>query len=84
MAVMSDADRRKLWADFMSDSSRDRESLGLTKADGQAAIDAIDQWQQDNAAAFNAAIPLPARTALTANQKARMFLAVARRRWEVD
>lgn len=84
MAVLSDADRRKLWSEFMSDSSRDRQGLGLTKADLRAAVDAVDQWVSDNAAAYNAAIPLPARTALTAKQKTRLLLAVARRRWEVD
>jgi hypothetical protein len=68
----------------MRDASNERMALPLTKADLRAAVDAIDQWADDNAAAFNVAIPLPARTALTAKQKAQLLFYVVRRRFEVS
>jgi len=74
MALLTDAQRRKLWATFMSDVSAREEVFGnLLKADIRAAIDAIDGWIEANQASFNQAIPLPARTELTAKQKVDIF-----------
>lgn len=83
MAVLSDADRRDLWADLMREMSASGESVSLTKDQLRAAVDAVDQWTDDNATAFNQAIPQPARGALTARQKARILRYVVRRRFEV-
>ena len=84
MAALSDADRAALNALIQSDWSSERAQLaGVTKSDLRAAINAIDAWADANAVAFNSAIPLPARTALTAKQKARLLLLVVRRRYEV-
>lgn len=80
MAVLSDADRRALWAEYQR-SPEAGETLPL-KADLRAAVDAVDQWIDDNAASFNAAIPQPARGALTARQKARLLALVLKRRFE--
>jgi hypothetical protein len=55
----------------------------ITKADLAAAINAIDDWVDVNATAFNLAIPQPARAQLTTKQKARLLLYVVRRRFEV-
>lgn len=83
MAILTNADRIQLHADVMRDWSSDRETFGgtLTKADLQAAINAVDQWVSDNAAAYNLAIPQPARNTLTASQKAKLLLEVVRRRY---
>ncbi len=83
MAVLSDTDRVAEWAGFMSDISLRREPIGLTKPDLRAAVDAIDDWVDDNAAAFNQALPVAARTALTVAQKAELLMRVVRRRFEV-
>ena len=83
MAVLSDADRRAAWAEFMQAESVSRNTMALTKADLRAAIDAIDDWVEANAAAFNAAIPQPARGALTTRQKAMALDAVVRARFKV-
>lgn len=83
MAELSSNDRAALWSEFMSEVSQNRESVDLVKADLRAAVDAIDSWVDDNQASFNSALPLPARTALTAKQKARLLMFVVRRRWEV-
>ena len=82
MALLTTEDRVEIWREFQRDLSTVREPIGaVTKADLRAAVDAIDQWISDNAAAFNAAIPQPARGALTAAQKARLLNAVSRRRF---
>jgi hypothetical protein len=83
MAVLPDADRVALWAEFMRDQSASRTPMGLTKADLRAAVDAADAWADSNAASFNTALPQPARNALTAKQKALLLMYVIRRRWEV-
>ena len=53
------------------------------KLDLRAAVFAVDDWIESNQGSFNAALPLPARTALSAKQKVELFLAVAKRRFEV-
>jgi hypothetical protein len=60
------------------------ESMAATRPDLLAAIEALDAWLDGNAATVNAALPQPARTALTNRQKARLLSAVVRRRFEVS
>lgn len=85
MAALIDADRAALWADFMRLCSTNKETFGaVTKADIRAAVDAADTWADSNAASFNAAIPLPARTAFTARQKAMLLMFIIRRRYEIS
>ena len=80
MAVLVDADRKTVWADLMRQLTG---PISITKVDLRAAVDAVDAWVDANAASFNTAIPLPARTALNARQKANILSAVIRRRFEV-
>jgi hypothetical protein len=81
MAVMSAGERGAAWTTYMQNVSTKREAFaGLTKAELLLAVNAIDQWIDDNTSAFNTAIPLPARTALTTQQKSDLFLIVLRRR----
>ncbi len=81
MAVLSDPDRAALWAEFMRDRSGARDPLALTKADLRAAVNAIDDWLNTNAAALNSAIPQPARGALTVPQKALLLQHCVARRY---
>ena len=83
MAVLSDSERANVLSDKMTAASRGFEQLGLTKAQLRAAVNATDQWINDNAASYNQALPLAARQALTARQKVKLFLAVAKKRFEV-
>ncbi len=83
MAVLSDADRFAIWAQYMRDSGAVRDPLPLSKVDLRAAVNAIDVWVDSNLTAFNTAIPQPARSALTTKQKANLLLYVVKRRWEV-
>ena len=87
MAVLTDNDRAEEMAQFMRAISAKAklpgEGLEILKPDLRAAINAVDDWVNDNAAAFNAALPVAARTALTTSQKAELLLFVVRRRFEV-
>ena len=83
MALLSDSERFALHARIMADLSREWSPVSLTKADLREALDATDEWIDQNAASFNTALPQPARSALTPKQKLTLFLFVARRRFEV-
>ena len=80
MAVLVDSDRQGVWARWMRDNTS---SCSVNKPDLRTAVNAIDQWVDDNAASFNLAIPQPARANLTAKQKAWLLTYVIRRRFEV-
>lgn len=83
MAILADQDRADATALLQSDMSRDREQIAAClKADLRAAFNATDQWVSDNAASFNAALPIAARNNLTAAQKSRLFVAVLTKRYQ--
>ena len=85
MAQLTGSDLKAIRAKFMSDVSSREEALGvMTKIELRTAVDAIDTWVDGNVVSFNSALPLPARTELTAKQKLELFVAVAKRRWEVS
>jgi hypothetical protein len=85
MAVLSDSDRAALHTSWMQDLSSSRSSIAtLAKAQLRAAIDAADQWADDNASSYNTALPVAARNNLTAKQKAQLLMFVIRRRYEVS
>ena len=81
MAVLANGDRRECWAEFMRDLSLAGEPLGLSKADLRAAFDDLDDWVHANQATLNTAIPQPARGAMTASQKSRLYAAVFLKRF---
>lgn len=77
MAVLSDEDRRRTWAQLM------RTGVGIpgvVKADLRAAVDATDAWIEANQAAYNAALPQPFRGAASLDAKTLLFCFVAMRR----
>ncbi len=82
MAVLSESQRFEAWANLM------RDRLGtlapLAKADLRAAVDAVDDFLDANAATINAAIPQPARGALTTKQKALLLMYVVAKRYNVE
>ena len=79
--ALTTAIRLALRAEDGSTLSERRTAFNLTKTQLDAAIAAIDDWLEANAASFNSALPLPARTELTAAQKLELFFLVARRRF---
>jgi hypothetical protein len=80
MAVLSDPNRVLVWAGYMR---RNDEDVALLKTELRAAVNATDQWIDDNASSFNQALPVAARTALTARGKARLLMEVLERRFGV-
>lgn len=78
MAVLDDAARAALWAQFMRDN---RETCAVTKPDLRAAVNALDDFLNTKATEVNNALPAAARTGLTTQQKARLLAYVVIRRW---
>ena len=79
MAVLSDADRALIAAQFMRENA---EQIGaLVKSDIRSVVDALDVYLNDNATAINTAIPATPRGILTVGQKARIFGLVVRKRY---
>ena len=80
MAALSSENRAEIHAEWMRLND---ESISITKADLRAAVDALDNFLESNAAAVNNAIPQPARGALSARQKAWILALVIERRFKV-
>lgn len=80
MAILSNADRTAVWAETMKKNTQE---FSLTKQNLRAAVDAADQWVEDNKAAFNSALPGVAQAALTVSQKAQLLTFVATKRFIV-
>lgn len=77
MAILSVFSRRQIWAHLMRQATGE---LNLAKGDLQAAVNAADDWIDANQAAYNLALPLPARTVLSPSQKALVLMYVIMRR----
>lgn len=73
--------RAELNARIMQEKSAIREVLPLSKTDLRAAINAVDDWLDANAASLNSAIPQPARGALTTAQKTELVFYVMHKRF---
>lgn len=80
MAVLGDSERFEVWAQVM----RELPMPGVTKPELRAAVNALDTWLNDNAAAANAALPQPARGVLTVEQKAALLSYVIARRYLME
>jgi len=55
---------------------------GIKKPELRAAVNAADQWIDDNASSFNAALPQPARGILSSKQKALILMMIIARRFD--
>lgn len=89
MAVMNTTQRAEVWKEAMETFSNQAlvgnpQSIGITKTDLRAAVDAIDAWIDSNAISFNTSIPQPARSALTTKQKVWLFMLVLTKRFNID
>ena len=78
MALLSEPIRVQVWEKFMRENA---ESVSITRQDLRLAVNAVDDWLEANAVAANAAIPQPARAALSASQKAAILMYVTARRY---
>lgn len=78
MAVLPDGERLAVWAQWMRLNTA---ACAITKVDLRAAVNALDDFLENNAAAINTAIPQPARGSLSSAQKAQILAYVALRRY---
>lgn len=81
MAVLPDLDREAVRHDLATQWSNDFSTIAITKADLQAAVNALDDYLNNNAAAINNALPAAAKAGLTAPQKGLLLATVALRRY---
>lgn len=81
MALLDDLDRADVWADFMRRMEPEERAGPMTKTDFRAAVDAMDVYVANNAAAINNAFPTAARVALTNVEKIGVFAYVALKRY---
>lgn len=81
--ALTNQERWEIFRDFMEGESGQHFSIDLLKVALRDAVDATDDFIGTNVAAYNVALPEPARTNLTTRQKALMFLLVADKRFEV-
>jgi hypothetical protein len=65
---------------FSREFDLDPGACGVTKAELLAAVDASDVWAEANAAAYNAAVPQPARSAMAGPQKSVLLAFVILKR----
>lgn len=80
MAVLASADRKQASYDFVYIDVET--SLAITKPEVRAAVDAVDQWIEDNKVSYNNALPTAAKNNLTAKQKSKLLRIVLRKRWQ--
>lgn len=78
MAILSDNARLEVWEELIKEFIAPH---GCTKDQLRAAVNALDDWLEANAAAINTAIPQPARSNLSPSQKAKLLSLVALRRY---
>lgn len=82
MALLSSQDRADLVTEICQRLSNDREAFNVAKTIVRNAVDAADQWVEDNSASFNTALPAGYRTVATAAQKADLLAQVLRKRYK--
>lgn len=80
MAVLGSAALAGIARKIQRAWSDNRESAAFTKAQLSAAVAAADQWADDNAAAYNTALPAAFRNNATAAQKSLLLVYVIARR----
>jgi hypothetical protein len=79
MAALSQAERDRISRWFQRDPNLGQASF--TKPELAAAVNAADDWADQNAAAYNSALPTVFRNSATAGQKAMLLAYVIARRW---
>lgn len=80
MAVLDTENRRRIWAHAMREWFAGVGMPAVTKSELRAAVDATDQWIDDNQDSYNAALPQPFRSSASTVQKTLLFCLVAMRR----
>ena len=83
MTALPDLNREAVRSRLAQQWSRDFSEIAITKADLRAAVNAIDDYFNTNAATINQVLPEAARTGLTQGQKAYLLTTILEERyWE--
>lgn len=77
MTLLPQQDRTRTGAQWMRLNTS---PTAFSKSDLSAAINAIDQWVEDNTISFNSSLPIPFRTSATVSQKANLLAFILMRR----
>ena len=77
MATLPSIDRQCIWRGLMRYWSNNRTLILLTKAEIMSAVNATDDWIDQNQLNYNNALPSVAREGLTGEQKTLLFCVVA-------
>lgn len=80
MAVLTEPERRHVWAELQRLWSRKRSPCGIVKDDLFAAVAAADDALEAWVATYNAALPQPARGVLNQEMKGEILMLVIRMR----
>ena len=83
MALLDESARLAVWLDYMRQLSNDGEEIGITKVELRAAVNALDDFMNDNATTVNNALPAAAKAGLTTQQKALLLSFVVLKRYRV-
>lgn len=81
MAVLSDAKRAELWAEFMDRCTKAGVLIGTTKSNVRAAANALDDFFNANASTINQSIPQPARGEMSTSAKAILIAMLLEKRY---
>ena len=81
MAQLTSQDIDDIYAEWMRQMSDAREEISISKSDVRSMIVGIDGFFSDNAAAANASIPQPARSAVSQSGKGRASTLIIAKRW---
>jgi hypothetical protein len=81
MAVLSEADRQTVYERFMQQAQG---PIPILKPDVRAAVNALDDWYNANAASANQALPPAARSGLTQADKALLSNLIVTQRYGVE
>lgn len=81
MTILAEHLRQAALGNLLYNWFRANPNFNLSNSDIRAVVDATDDWIEANTAAFNNALPEPAKSTLTADQKEFLFLIIAQHRF---
>jgi len=73
MALLDETDRQRIWRGLMRYWSKLFEVIPMSSTELEEAIDATDEWIDDNQGSYNTALPNPFKTNATAEKKTLLF-----------
>lgn len=82
--ALTPTERQEVYRRFVNSEGQTFQEISILKSELKVAGDAIDDWIDSVQSSFNQAIPEPARSGLTQNQKIKIFMYILNLRVEVQ